>query len=226
MNEVKKITIYIVEDYLLVRKSLRHVLSKLDKFEVLGDFDSAETFFTAFEKQQSDIVIMDLGLPGMNGLEATKIIKENYPEVKVAVLSSHEREEAVLATLASGANAYCLKDIEPDAWESLLLDVYKGVMWLHPNISYIANKISPKPISTDFDNLYPSKVDASDISLTEREKETLALVIDGKSNTEIAEVMNISPHTAKAHVGNLLTKLSVTDRVQAAVKAVKNGLLD
>ena len=224
MNDNNKISVYIVEDYLLTRKSLLHVLNKIEKVEVLGDFDSAESFFKSFNEKQSDIVIMDLGLPGMNGLEATKIIKEQNPDVKVVVLTSHEREDEVLAALASGANAYCLKEIEHDIWESLLSDVYKGVLWLHPNVSYVANKISPKPISTDFDNLYPDKL--GDVQLTEREKETLALVVDGKTNVEIAQELNISPHTAKAHVGSLLSKLTVTDRVQAAVKAIRSRLID
>lgn len=222
VNE-SKISTYIVEDYLLIRKSLNHVLGKDPDFELLGDFESAEDFFEVFDIHPSDLVIMDLGLPGMNGLEATRLIKEKSPKTKVVILTSHENEDEVLAALASGANAYCLKDIPSHEWNRILNDVHKGVLWLHPSISHIANKIIPKPNSTDFDNLYTKN---TDVNLTEREKETLYLVVEGKTNTEIAKKLNISSHTAKAHVGSILAKLSVTDRVQAAVKAIRSKIID
>ncbi len=224
MISENKISIYLVEDYLLIRKSLLHVLSKEKTFELLGDFETAEEFFCSFNRKPSDIVIMDLGLPGMNGIEATRLIKEKSPSTKVVILSSHEAEDEVMAALSSGASAYCLKDILSDEWYSILKDVYKGVLWLHPAISGIASKIIPKPNSTDFGNLYTKT--KFDVHLTEREKEALSLVVEGKSNTEIAKKMNISSHTAKAHVGSILTKLAVTDRVQAAVKAVRTKLID
>lgn len=218
-----KISVYIVEDYLLIRKSLIHILGKDSAFELKGDFECAEEFFEVFNLHPSDLVIMDLGLPGINGLEATRLIKEKSPMTKVVILTSHENEDEVLAALASGANAYCLKDLASNEWNRILKDVYKGVLWLHPSISHVANKIIPKPNSTDFGNLYTKN---SDINLTEREKETLSLVVEGKTNTEIAKKLNISSHTAKAHVGSILAKLSVTDRVQAAVKAIRSKIID
>lgn len=223
MTLKNKISVYVVEDYVLIRKSLRHLLSKDETFEFLNDFGCAEDFFEVFEKYPSDIVIMDLGLPGMNGIEATKKIKDNFPNTKVLILTSHENEDEVQAALASGASAYCLKGIDPTKWNTILTDIYKGAIWLHPSVSYVANKAMPKPNSTDFDNLYTKK---SDIFLTDREKETLSLVVEGKSNTEIAQVLHISSHTAKAHVGNILAKLSVKDRVQAAVKAIRTKIVD
>lgn len=224
METNKNISVYIVEDYLLIRKSLVHVLNKIDNIEVLGDFESAEQFFDAFHDKQSNIVIMDLGLPGVNGLDATMKIKQKYPDTKVIILTSHEREDEVLAALAIGANAYCYKDIEPDSWATLLNDVNNGVLWLHPRISSVVNKALPQPLSTDFENLYAKS--SNNLTLTDREKETLELVVQGKTNTEIAELLHISSHTAKAHVGSLLSKLAVTDRVQAAVKAVRTRLVD
>lgn len=220
----KNIAVYIVEDYLLIRKALVHIFNKIENVEVLGDFESAELFFDAFHEKQSDIVIMDLGLPGINGLDATMQIKQKNPDTKVIILTSHEKEDEVLAALAIGANAYCYKDIEPDSWFTLLNDVHNGVLWLHPRVSSVVNKALPQPISTDFENLY-EKVDDK-LILTDREKEALALVVQGKTNTEIAELLHISSHTAKAHVGSLLSKLAVTDRVQAAVKAVRTRLVD
>lgn len=224
LHKEKVKSVYIVEDYLLIRKSLIQILSKLDEFKLLGDFDTAEQCLEAFEKQPSDIVIMDLGLPGMNGLTATHIIKEKYPETNIVVLTSHETEDEVLAALASGASAYALKDVGLEEIRTILREVSKGAAWLHPSIAKIALAATPKPNSTDFNNLYTKE--KSDIKLTDREQEVLKLVVEGQTNTEIAETMNISTHTAKAHVGSILSKLSVADRVQAAVKAVRTKIVD
>ncbi len=219
-----KISIYIVEDYLLIRKSLIHILGKVADFEVIGDFETAEDFLVKFREKPSDIVIMDLGLPGMNGLQATKELKEIAPETKVIILTSHENEDEVLAALAMGASAYCLKEIESYAIYSIIKDVYKGALWLHPDVADVAHAIAPKPNSTDLDNLY-TKTNL-ELNLTEREVSVLKLIVEGKTNSEIADIMSISTHTAKAHVGNILSKLSVEDRVQAAVKAVRTKIVE
>lgn len=220
----KRISIYIVEDYLLIRKSLIHIINKSPDFNVLGDFENAEDFMDEFRKQPSDIVIMDLGLPGMNGLQATKEIKDSFPDTKVIILTSHENEDEVLAALAVGASAYCLKEIESFAIHSIIKDIYKGALWLHPQVADVANAMAPKPNSMDLDNLY-SKTGV-ELKLTEREMSVLKLIVEGKTNTEIADIMSISTHTAKAHVGSILSKLSVDDRVQAAVKAVRTKIVE
>lgn len=224
MDEEKKITVYIVEDYLLIRKSLIHVISKSSDFEVIGDFENAEDCIKVFKEHPSDIVIIDLGLPGMNGLQATQEIKALSPETKVVILTSHEEKKEVIAALACGASAYCLKDIESTKFNSILLDVYKGALWLHPDISNVAKDFAPKPDTTNLDNLY--KTDELLALLTERELEVLKHMADGKTNSEIADSMFISTHTAKAHVGSIFSKFSVSDRVQAVVKAVKAKILD
>lgn len=224
MCENLSISVYIVEDYFLIRKSLIHVLGKFKDLEILGDFENAEDCIKAFEEKPSDIVIMDLGLPGMNGLSATKLLTQKYPKTNIIILTSHENEDEVLAAMASGARAYCLKDIESQTIYTVIKEVSKGAIWLHPHIAQIALALAPKPNSTDFDNLYTKA--GIGIKLTDREHEVLKLVVDGKTNTEIAEIIKISTHTAKAHVGSILTKLSVTDRVQAAVKAVRIKIVD
>lgn len=218
------ISVYIVEDYLLIRKSLALMINQAEDIETIGDFETAEKFFEAFEKKQSDIVILDLGLPKMNGLSATKILKEKYPNTKVIILTSHEQTDEVLAALACGANAYCLKDVKQQEIQNIIRDVYKGVIWIHPKVAEATRQTTPKPISTDFDNLY--KNISIETNLTEREYEVLRKIVEGKTNTEIAQDMCISTHTAKAHVGNILSKLSVTDRVEAAVKAIRAKIID
>lgn len=218
------ISVYIVEDYLLIRKSLALMINQAEDIETIGDFETAENFFEAFEKKQSDVVVLDLGLPKMNGLSATKILKEKYQNTKVIILTSHEQTDEVLAALACGANAYCLKDVKQQEIQNIIRDVYKGVIWIHPKVAEATRQTAPKPISTDFDNLY--KNISIETNLTEREYEVLRKIVEGKTNTEIAQDMCISTHTAKAHVGNILSKLSVTDRVEAAVKAIRAKIID
>ena len=220
-----KITVYIVEDYLLVRNSLKYELMKDETIDVIGDFENAQEFLDSFYEKPSDVVLLDLGLPDINGIETTVRIKKFNPKTKIIIFTSHATRNEILASLASGANAYCLKNIPMGKLTSIIKDVSQGAMWLHPVVSEIASRLIPKPNSTNLNNLYSSNV-KNDLSLTNREKQTLALVVEGKSNTEIAKELNISANTAKAHVCNILTKLSVTDRVQAAVKAVRTKLLD
>ncbi len=219
---MNKISLYVVEDYFLTRASYRHLLNATEDFELLGDFETAEECLEAMERKPADIVLMDLGLPYMNGIEATRIINEKYPGTKVLVLTSHEVEEEVLASVASGASGYVLKDLEFEEVKKVIRVVNFGALWFDPQIADVTKSAIPKPNSTDFDNLYGKK-DLKSV-LTERELEVLKLISEGKSNVEIGEIMMVSTNTAKAHVGNILSKLSVTDRVQAAVMAVKSDL--
>ena len=170
-----------------------------------------------------DVVLMDLGLPKMNGIEATIKVKEFNPKIKVIALTSHDREEEVLAALSSGATAYCLKDIDPTKLADVVRDVAKGVCWLDPEVAQMALNSFPKVESTRI--LSNSMSQEGRVPLTEREYEVLKHLVMGKSNTEIAKELIVSVHTAKAHVCSILQKMCVSDRVQAAVKAVKEGLV-
>ena len=219
-----KISIYIIEDYLLTRKTYKHHFTRYNEFEVLGDFETAEEGLEAMKNRRADVVLMDLGLPYMNGLEATKIISRKFPQTKVIVLTSHDREEEIFASLSSGANAYSLKDISMPDLCNVIKEVHKGAVWIDSRIARMALSVFPEPESTDFDNLYITK-EKLKVNLTEKELEILKLMVEGKSNTKIGDIMMISPHTAKSHVCKILSKLSVTDRVQAAVKAVRYDLL-
>ncbi len=221
---MEKIKIYVVEDYFLTRVSYKHTFEKIEDFNLIGDFETAEDCLKAMEENPADIVLMDLGLPYpyMNGIEATKILSEKFPKTKVIILTSHETEEEFLACTASGARAYVLKDSDNDILSHVIRAVNLGALWFDPKFEDTAKSAFPKPVSTDFENLYP-KNEIQEV-LTSRELETLKLLSEGKSNVEIAEIMMVSKNTAKAHVGNILSKLSVTDRVQAAVMAVKANL--
>ena len=210
----KKVSIYIVEDYLLARVTCRKALEQFEDLEIKNDFETAEECIEALEKNPVDVILMDIGLPYMTGIEATKIIKDKYPNTKIIMLTSHDNQEEIISSLASGANAYALKDISIEDLHDAILNTNKGCIWIHPKIASIINHtfVNAKLIPKD------------DFNLTSREKEVLELLTQGLSNTEIADKLIISTHTAKAHVCNILTKLSVTDRVQAAVKATKYDL--
>lgn len=211
------IKLCIVEDYSLTRIALKYALNQYDDIDVVADFEDAESCLDFLNNNKVDIVIMDLGLPNMDGLEATKIIKEKSPETKVIIVTSHETDEEVLTALVSGANAYTLKDVEFSDLYKVIKLVIKGGIWLDPRIVQIAIKVFKQQQNQ------PQEKNL-ELNLTDREKEVLKLLSEGLSNTQIAEKLVISSHTAKVHVSNILNKLAVTDRVQAAVKAYQYNL--
>ena len=212
--ENKKISVYIVEDYLLTRVTYKKAFEDYSDINIIGDFETAEECIEALETQKADVILMDLGLPYMTGIEATKVIHRKYPEVKIIILTSHENDNEVLSSLASGANAYALKDIDIKKLYNLIHTVNEGSIWIDPKITKVVQKTFYKA----------EPVEKQNFNLTPREKEVLDLLVQGFSNTEIAERLIVSPCTAKAHVCSILEKLSVTDRVQAAVKATKYDL--
>lgn len=223
LPQTKTISVVIVEDFKLTRVGLRCALNANPDIEVVGECEDAFAGLDAIKKYNPDVVLMDLGLPKMNGIEATVKVKEINPRTKVIALTSHDREEEVLAALSSGATAYCLKDIDPTKLADVVRDVAKGVCWLDPEVAQMALNSFPKVESTRI--LSNSMSQEGRVPLTEREYEVLKHLVMGKSNTEIAKELIVSVHTAKAHVCSILQKMCVSDRVQAAVKAVKEGLV-
>lgn len=224
-KKTKVIRVVIVEDYKLTRMGLCSVLKTDDRIEVVGEAEDGEKGVALVRQLRPDVVLMDLGLPGMNGVEATQKIKEFDENIKVIVYTSHEREEEVIAALGAGANAYCLKDNTPQNLIDTVKVVAEGAAWLDPAIANVALKIFQKPPVAPGAETKEFVEKKSTVQLTERELEVLKLLVEGKSNTEIAKELIISVHTAKAHVCNILQKLAVHDRVQAAVKAIKEGIV-
>lgn len=219
----KQIKLVIVEDFKLTRVGLRCALNSNPDMTVIGEAEDAITGLKIIERTKPDIVLMDLGLPGMNGIEAMSKLKEKMPEVKVIALTSHDRAEEVIAALSSGANAYCLKDIDPSKLADVVRDACEGVCWIDPVVAQIVLNSLPKSDNLSF---LPCSLNSENrIPLTEREFEVLKHLVAGKSNTEIAKELIVSVHTAKAHVCSILQKMCVNDRVQAAVKAVKEGMV-
>ena len=217
------IKVIIVEDFKLTRVGLRCALNENEDIKVVAEFENAVDGIKYVEHYKPDIVLMDLGLPTMNGIEATMKIKEISPETRVIALTSHDRGEEVVATLSSGASAYCLKDIEPQKLAGVIRDVSTGVCWIDAMVAAQALNSLPKVENVGF--LPCKNIQEGRVPLTEREVEVLKHLVSGKSNTEIAKELIVSVHTAKAHVCSILQKMCVNDRVQAAVKAVKEGMV-
>ena len=222
-TETQTISVIIIEDFKLTRVGLRCALNANEDIDVVAESDNALDGLKLIEKHSPDIVLMDLGLAGMNGIEATVKVKEMNKDIKVIALTSHDREEEVIAALSSGAMAYCLKDIDPSKLADVIRDVKNGVCWLDPVIARKVLDSFPKQETIGI--LKDKSSEEGRVPLTEREFEVLKHLVDGKSNTEIAKELIVSVHTAKAHVCSILQKMCVNDRVQAAVKAVKEGLV-
>lgn len=223
IKNTKLVNVVIVEDYKLTRVGLKSTLNEYEHINVVGEAEDAQSGIELIQKLKPDVVLMDLGLPGINGLEATIKIKEKGLSSKVIILTSHERGEEVIAALGAGANAYCLKDISPETLSEVIKNVSDGACWVDPGVSSAALNFFPKPENVSL--IQSTNTQDARAQLTERELEVLKHLVNGKSNTEIAKELIVSVHTAKAHVCSILQKLCVDDRVQAAVKAIKENII-
>lgn len=230
-----KKNILIIEDHALTRFGLRTAFklnSDDEDFNFTGkifEAPNAKKGLETIEKEKIDVVIMDLGLPDMNGIEATKIIKSKHPSIKVVVLSSHEQEEDVIKAIKAGASAYCTKDIDQEKLVYIIASVVKGAAWFDPKIAqYVLNAAgSPLPsVKQKNESLVKdAPAQTNEINLTVREKQVLSLIVEGLNNAEISKKLDVSINTTKAHVCNILQKLAVADRTQAAIKAIKDNII-
>ena len=210
-----KQNILIVEDHELTRFGLKTTFEGVDYVENIYEADSAEMAIKIFNDNKINIVIMDLGLPNMNGIEATRYIREHDKDVKIIILTSHNDEKEVLNSLKAGAKAYCSKEINPKRLIQVVQSVADGAAWFDPSIAHIVLRASANSMSVETEDR------SKEYDLTAREAQILKLMTEGYSNMEIAQILVISINTTKAHVANILQKLEVDDRLQAALKALK-----
>ena len=215
-----KNNILIIEDHELTRFGLKTAFEACEFVENIYEADSAEKGIELVSENQIDLIIMDLGLPGMNGIDATREIKEKNNDIKIVVLTSHNDEQEVLNSLKAGANAYCSKEINPKRLIQVGQSVLDGAAWFDPSISHIVLNAASK-INEPQGTVKPEK----DYGLTSRETQILKLITEGYSNIEIAKELFVSINTTKAHVASILQKLEVDDRLQAALKALKERLV-
>lgn len=211
--------VIIVEHNKLTRIGLRCSLSEYGHIEIAGEAGCARSGVELARECKPDVVLMDLNLAGMCPIEALKTIKRDVPSAKNIMLTNYTNEVSVINAFGAGANAYCIKDIEPEDLGDVIKIVARGGCWIDPAVSEFAFKLFTK--QENLPCFHIDKPIEEQIDLTEREIEVLNLIVQGKSNIEISNELFISPHTAKAHVCNILSKFGVNDRVQAAVKAVR-----
>jgi len=217
------VKVLIVEDHKLMRVGLKSLFEDYPEINIVAEAQSSREAIEKIRMFKPDVVLMDIGLPDINGIETTKKIMEQFENVRVIMLTSHISEQEVLDSLAAGANAYVMKDINTEVLMMVIKTVKDGALWLDPKVVPIIREKNAGIIPQR--QLSRATFKAQHSNLTEREYEVLKLVVDGKSNNEIAKELTISEHTAKAHVCNIIQKMLVDDRTQAAVKALKEGLV-
>lgn len=211
------VKILIADDHHVVRRGLVFFLRTQEQFKVVGEAGNGKEAVELARTLNPDIILMDLIMPEMDGIEATKIIKKESPTIKIMMLTSFSDQEHVIPAIEAGASGYQLKDIEPDELVKSIKRIIDGESQLHPKATSLVlkhlssnNRQERKP----FDEL------------TRREREVLKEIASGKSNKEIAASLYITEKTVKTHVSNILAKLEVADRTQAALYAVRNRLFE
>ncbi|MTH53429.1 response regulator [Bacillus mangrovi] len=208
------INILIADDHPVVRRGLAFFLGMQKDMEITGEASSGAEAVQKASELNPDLILMDLSMPEMDGVQAAKAIKAKHPEMKIVILTSYADQDHVIPAIQAGASGYQLKDVEPAELAQTIRDVMKGENKLHPKITgHVLAHLSGK--SNKISRLS---------ELTARELEVLKEIAKGKSNKEIASSLFITEKTVKSHVSNLLPKLQVADRTQAALLAVKEGL--
>ena len=211
----RPIRVFLADDHPVVRQGLRTFLESRDGFETVGEAGEGGAAATAVARLHPDIVLMDLVMPGLSGVEAIARIREESPETRVVVLTSFASDDQVIPAVQAGAAAYLLKDVEPTGLEAAIRLVNSGEALLDPQITArVMEEVAHPAVTGDL------------ASLTPREREVLGLLARGLSNRELADSLVVSEKTVKTHVSNILMKLGVHDRTQAALLAVREGLVD
>ncbi len=240
---MSKIRVALIEDHELTRLGIRTVLQQKDEFEVVGEAANATDGLRLLQNVQPDIAIVDIGLPDKDGIELTREVKAGAvteeSATKVLILTLQDNKEAVLAAFAAGADSYCMKDKYDNLLEAVRV-TYNGNAWIDPAIARIVlQQAKPNPEKEENPKIAAKETkqihnfaesgentDAIDpYTLTERELEVLQLIVEGCSNAVIAERLYITVGTVKTHVRNILNKLCADDRTQAAVRALRSGLV-
>lgn len=212
MTQANPIRILLVDDHALVRKGLSMVLAVYDDFKVVGEANDGDEAVRLCEGLRPNVVLMDLLMPKMDGVSATKIIKERWPQIQIIALTSFDEKEYVEGALKAGACGYLLKNVSAEELVRAIQGAAVGQPCLSPEAAQVLIEKVTKPEKLDF-------------NFTEREKKILELMVEGLSNNEIGERLVIGQATVKFHVGNVLSKLDVNSRTEAVILAIKQHLV-
>ncbi len=212
MSESKPIKVMIVDDHPIVRDGLKAALLAHDDLDLAGEAGSGRAAIDRCQESTPDVILMDMAMPGMDGLETTRTVLDQYPQVKVIILTNFPDEDLVQSALEAGATGYLLKNVSIGTLADAIRSAYAGQPTLSPEATQalIQAKTRPRRLGDD---------------LSPRERQVLALVVQGLSNDEIAERLVISPLTVKNHVSACISKLGANNRTQAAVIAVEHRLI-
>ena len=224
-----KTSIVIIDDHQLFREGVKRILDFEASFDVVAEGDDGTDAMDLVENYHPDVVIMDINMPHLNGIEATQMLVNRYPDTKVIILSIHDDENYVQHALKTGAQGYLLKEMDADALIEAVHVVAEGGSYLHPKVTH--NLVKEYRRLAAEENAGGDFAQAPEIRrplhlLTRRECEVLQLLADGQSNRTIGETLYISEKTVKNHVSNILQKMNVNDRTQAVVLAIKNGWVE
>ena len=217
----EKIKVLLVEDHAMVRMGLQVCLSQSDKVELIGEAEDGLKGIDMAKRLIPDVILMDIGLPYVDGIEATKRLKEAHINSKILIFTSRDSEDDIFAAFKAGADGYIMKGANQEQTISAICAVNDGVAWLDPSIAKlvlgsIQKTTTPEESKNMAKNIY---------GLTERELEVLALIVEGLTNPEIADRLIISRATAKTHVHSILQKLCVTNRAKAISKVKEENLV-
>jgi two-component system, NarL family, response regulator NreC len=215
---VNKLRILLADDHVVMRSGLRALLERQPNLEVIGECENGRETIELANSLRPDVVVMDVGMPVLNGIEATKAIVSKQPATAVVILSMHADESYVMRALKAGARGYLLKD-------SAAADLIGAIQAISRGKSFFSPKVS-RILAEDYIRVLKQKgaVDSYDL-LTDREREILQLLAEGKCNKEVATSLNISPYTVETHRGHILQKLNLHNAAELVLYAVRKGII-
>lgn len=216
---MKKIRIALADDHKLIRAGIRVLLEQIDDFEVVIEAANGEELLNALPRNRTDIVLLDIDMPVMDGIETTKILQQKFPKIKIIILSLHDEDRFILHLMELGASGYLLKDAEPDEVEKAIRNVYQNGLYFND----IVNKVMFRKATNK--SVRNSKVFNYKVDLSERELEVLNLICEGLTNAQIAEEISLSQRTVEGYRLKMLGKLKVTNTAGLVAYAIKNHLV-
>lgn len=222
---MKDVRVLLIEDHVMTRMGLSLVLEHAEGVSLIAE---AEDGLSGVEKAKEllpDVILMDIGLPNIDGIEATKRIKAFNPDLKVLIFTSRDNEDDVFASFKAGADGYIMKGANPEQTVNAIKAVKEGIAWIDPNIARLVLSNIQRSTPSEQEESVETKEKTNMYDLTDRELEVLSLIVEGLSNSQIADRLVIAKATAKAHVHSILQKLYVDDRTKAAILALKEGIV-
>jgi len=213
---MKKIKVAIVDDHALIREGIKKLLELEESFEIVALAGDGYEALEVVKATRPDVILLDINMPNMNGIDCLKQIKLQFPDIKVIMLTIHEDAEYLIETINIGAEGYVLKDADVSSLIKAIQKVVQGEVYIHPTLSGI--------LVREYKRKDRNMADAIENNLTKREYEVIRLISKGFNNKEIAIELFISEKTVKNHVSNIFKKIKVTDRTQAALYAIKHNI--